>query len=165
MTSRKVFYEIYDHGIRDEAEKAFDARKASILEDPFYDPSRTVAKTVESFREPIFNHWDSDGLTHAFTECENSIIRATDRLECDCKFTTLGGGAVQQACLGVSKSKRGQLRSQHSESCRVSASKDKGVPIADMRLADTDLEEQRWYDSPVIETENGTLVDLETREV
>lgn len=64
----------------------------------------------------------------------------------------------------MSKSKQGQLRSQQSESCRVSVSKDKGVPIADMRLADTDLEEQRWYDSPVIETENGTLVDLETGE-
>lgn len=51
-----------------------------------------------------------------------------------------------------------------SDLAEQSASKDKEVPTADMRLTDADLEE-RGYDSSVIEIENGILVDLEAGEV
>lgn len=89
---KEAFFNIYDeHGTRDEAEKAFKAWEASIPADSLFDNFRTLAKTVRRNHEAIFNYWDSGSLTNAFTECENNLVRATDRAGRGYSFEVLRG--------------------------------------------------------------------------
>ena len=98
---KEGFFNIYEHGVREEAEKAFFAWKESIPPDEMFDPFRKLAGTVKRNFDHIFNYWDSGNLTNAYTECENGLIRATDRGECVI-FRVQGkfiGGAEQFAPL------------------------------------------------------------------
>ena len=88
---KESFFEIYDHGVRSEALKAFEFWEASIPSDPEYKDFRKLAKTFRRNMDAILNFWDSGNLTNAFTECENNLIRAVDRAGRGYNFDTLRG--------------------------------------------------------------------------
>lgn len=88
---KEEFFNIYEHGVREEAVKAFEAWEDSIPPDVLFDSFRKLGRTVKRNLDHIFNYWDSGNLTNAFTECENGLIRATDRAGRGYKFPVLRG--------------------------------------------------------------------------
>lgn len=78
---KEGFFDIYDeHPLsREDAERAYDAWKASIPEEKAYDPFRALAKTVENRRDFIFNYWDCPSrISNGYTEFANRLISEID---------------------------------------------------------------------------------------
>ncbi len=162
---KESFYEIYDHGIRDEAEKAFDSWVQSIPADDFFDPFRKVAKTVNNFRQPIFNYWESGNLTNAFTECSNSLIRATDRLGRGYKFTTLRGRVLyNKHALEMARANGIDYGTSVKDLADQSASKEKEIRTVDMRITENDLKNS-GYEQFLTEAGTTITVDPDTEEI
>lgn len=88
---KEEFFNIYENGAKEEAWYAFEAWRKSIPSDSFFEPFRKNAETFINHKEAILNHWDSKGLTNAYTECKNNLIRVTDRGGRGYSFKTLRG--------------------------------------------------------------------------
>lgn len=162
---KESFYDIYDHGVRDDAEQAFDDWKRSIPSDDFFAPFRKVASTVENFRQPIFNHWDSGALTNAFTECSNSLIRATDRLGRGYKFSTLRGRILyNRHALDMARFNGVSYGASLTDLAEQSESKSKVIQTVDMRINEQDLENST-YKEFLTETKAPIRVDTEKGEI
>lgn len=75
---KEAFFNIYDDnpmGI-DNAHSAFIEWEQSIPLESIYDSFRSLAGTVKSFEEQIFNYWKCPiAITNGFTECSNRLIR------------------------------------------------------------------------------------------
>lgn len=116
---KEEFFKIYDdHGTREEAEKAFAAWEKSIPEKELFAGFRTLAATVNKNRNAVFNYWRSGNLTNAFTECENNLIRATDRSGRGYSFNVLRGRVLYNSKAIKAAELRGKTYGPNIETLR-----------------------------------------------
>lgn len=91
---KESFYDIWGHDerpSRQEAEKRFDAWKATITDD--IEEFREIARMIDKRRETMFAYFDRP-YTNAYTEAANGLIKITNRAGRGYRFKAIRARAI-----------------------------------------------------------------------
>ena len=78
-TLKESFRSIYRCQTRAQAEEAYENWKNAIPKDKDFNPYRQFVKTVDKWKNEIFNFFDCERVTNSTTEAMNSIIKKINR--------------------------------------------------------------------------------------